>query len=401
MRQSSHGILLAVVVSAWPWPCVAADRDSAATASKPAQQTKAAEKDPFEVPDGTIEELQKYIGGLNHIQPSSSLRPGLTELYKKRATAQWKACEKILAARPTPEQAQAAVQGKMAALVLLGKLGDATAQDRLEAAAEQVEKLGLKDLVRDVQFAALANLGERAGAMDDKEYGKLVERLKDYLHGGPIDGASARLAANVALAAEQSNRPLLAVNAYRELAQVLATSDNERALLTAATMRGAARRLDLVGKQFLLEGSTVDGKPLDWKQYRGKIVLVDFFASWCGPHRDEASHIMKCYDAYRARGFDVVSVSIDRDRKAIEDFVEKEKYPWTVLLDRNEARGTDQSMATYYGIFTIPQMILVDKDGRVLALNVRGGQLGKKLEELLGPVGDGEKGSGSAGKATK
>ncbi len=257
MRQSSHGILVAVVVSAWSWSSTAADGNSAEPASKPAQQTKAAEKDPFEVPDGTIEELQKYISVLNQIQPSSSLRPGLTELYKKRATAECKACEKILAARPTPEQAQAAVQGKIAAIALLGRLGDATAQDRLEATVEQVEKLGLKDLVRDVQFAALANLGERAGAMDEKDYGKLVDRLKGFLHDGPIDGASARLAANVALAAEQSNRAALAVNAYREFAQILATSDNERAAATAATMRSAARRLDLVGKPFVPAGSTV------------------------------------------------------------------------------------------------------------------------------------------------
>ena len=91
-----------------------------------------------------------------------------------------------------------------------------------------------------------------------------------------------------------------------------------------------------------------------------------------------------------------VCISIDRDRKAIEDFVEKEKYPWTILLDRNEARGTDKSMATYYGIFTIPQMILVGKDGKVLALNVRGEQLGKRLEELLGPVEQGKSGKKQA-----
>ena len=61
-----------------------------------------AEKDPFEVPDGTIEELQKYIDGLNKIQPSSSLRPAVAELHKKRAAARLKACEKILAAKPDP-----------------------------------------------------------------------------------------------------------------------------------------------------------------------------------------------------------------------------------------------------------------------------------------------------------
>ena len=93
---------------------------------------------------------------------------------------------------------------KIAALALLGRLGDATAQARLEATVDQVEKLGLKEMVRDVQLAALENRGERAVAMDDEEYGKLVERLKGFLNDGPIDAASAKLAVNVALAAEQS-----------------------------------------------------------------------------------------------------------------------------------------------------------------------------------------------------
>jgi len=270
--------------------------------------------------------------------------------------------------------------------LLLGRQGDTTAQDKLEATVDQVERLGLKDLVRETQLAALKNLGEHAIAMEDKEYGRLIERLKVYLKEGPGDNASARFAVSVALAAERSNRPALAVNVYRELGMLLTETKDEKFAAAAATMLGAARRLDLVGKPFLLEGSTVAGKRLDWKKYRGKVVLIDFFATWCGPCREEIPNITKCYKAYRKRGFDVLGISIDRDRKDIENYVEKEKHPWTILLDRNEVRGTDKSMATYYGIFVIPQMILVGKDGKVLALNIRGEQLGKKLEELLGPA---------------
>jgi len=389
-RRYEDGFLTAIVpfvVVAWAWSSVPAEKNAEKPRANPGEVDKSLEKDPFDVPDGSIEELQAYINGLIKIQPSSSLRPAVAELHKKRADAELKACEKILAAKPTREQAQAAIRMKVAALMLLGRLGDATAQARLEATVDQVGKLGLKDMVREVQSAALTNLGAQAGAMDDKAYGKLVDRLKGFLKEGPIDPASAGLAVTVAMAAEQSNRRDLAVSSYRELGQILAASDDEGVAGTAAPMLGAARRLGLIGKPFSLKGSTVAGKPLDWKRYRGKVVLVDFFATGNGPCREEIPNIMTCYKAYHERGFDVVSISIDRDRKAIADFVEKEKLPWTVLLDLNEARGTDESMATYYGIFTIPQMLLVGKDGKVLALNVRGPQLGRKLEQLLGASG--------------
>jgi peroxiredoxin len=343
----------------------------------------ATEADPFNVPDGSIEELQKYIDALGRIQPSSSLRPAVADLHKKRATAQLMACEKILDAKPTPEQAQAAVRVKLAALRLLGKLGDPTAQGKLEATVDQVDQLGLKDLIRDVQWAALANLAQRAGTMDDQAYGKLVERLKQFLKSWPILPSAAKLCINVASAAEQLNRSELAATTYRELGQVLTGSEDGDVAAIAAPMLGAARRLELVGKPFRLQGSTVAGKPLDWDNYRGKVVLVDFFATGNGPCREETHNILACYRAYRQRGFEVVGVSVDHDRKAIEEFVEKEPLPWTILLDLNEARGTDKSMATYYGIFTIPQMILVDRDGRVVALNVRGQQLNKELKRLL------------------
>ena len=207
-RRSPGGILAALaVVVLLVGPGFAADGNPQTPAAQPNQAGRTAEKDPFAVPDGTIDELRKYIDGLSKIQPSSSLRPEVAALHKKRATAQLKASEKILAAQPTAEQAQAAVRLKVAALVVLGRLGDETAQTGLEAAVDQVRKLGLNEMVREVQLAALESRSEQAAAMTDEAYGKFVQRLAGFLKDGPVDAPSARLAVTVATAAERSDRP--------------------------------------------------------------------------------------------------------------------------------------------------------------------------------------------------
>jgi thiol-disulfide isomerase/thioredoxin len=386
---------------------------------------KAAEKDPFRVPDGTIEELQKYIDGLKSLQPSSSLRPSGAEFRRKRASAQLAACEKILAAKPAYEQVRPVMRAKVTALTALERLGDASATAKIEAAVQQAWQLvpppptpphpvptppsqpaparqGLPPLVREVQFAILDGRAQAAASLNGKQLARLVDRLVEFLKQVPLDdGEYARLAVDLALAAEEHQPREQAIAIYTELGTALAGSDEVKTASTSATLLGAARRLDLAGKPFVLQGATLGGHAIDLKKYKGKVVLIDFFATWCGPCRKEIPNITKCYRAYHKRGFEVLAVSLDRDRKTIADFLDKEKYFWPVLLDSYEARGTDKSMATYYGIFTIPQMVLLGKDGRVLALDVRGKRLNKALSEQLGPPEDSKpkKAAGTAEQA--
>ncbi|HEX5106195.1 MAG TPA: TlpA disulfide reductase family protein, partial [Pirellulaceae bacterium] len=88
------------------------------------------------------------------------------------------------------------------------------------------------------------------------------------------------------------------------------------------------------------------------------------------------------YEAYKDRGFDVVGISIDQDRPALEEFLGERKLPWTVLHDK-EHEG--QHPATVeYGIFYIPCVILVDKEGKVISTRARGEELGRLLKDLLG-----------------
>jgi thiol-disulfide isomerase/thioredoxin len=361
---------------------------------------KSAGNDPFRVPDGTADELQKYIEHLKRISPPSSLRPA-AEFRRQRAAAQLTACEKLLTVQPvpTPEQVRIALRAKIAALFVLEKLGDATATDMIEATLQQARQLtplppppgqtasgqsppvqpapsaklqGPPRLVRDVEFAILEGRAQQAAAMNGNQYGQLVARVAQFLKYGDADGDSADVAIQVAIAGEERQKREAAIAAYTEFGTILEGSDDMNVAAKAATLLGAARRLDLAGKPFVLRGATLAGRSADPKKLKGKVVLIDFFATWCGPCHDEIPNIIKCYRAYHKRGFEVVGVSVDRERDALADFLDKEKYPWTVLLDRYEVRGTDRSLATYYGIFTIPQMILVGTDGRVLSVDVRG-----------------------------
>ncbi len=124
-----------------------------------------------------------------------------------------------------------------------------------------------------------------------------------------------------------------------------------------------------------------DGQPLTLSSLKGKVVLVDFWASWCGPCRAENPNVVKMYKKYHPKGFDIFSVSLDEEKDKWVKAIEKDGLVWNHVSD---LMGWNSPLCKTFGITGIPFTILVDRQGNVAAKGLRGEALDTKVSELLG-----------------
>jgi len=139
-------------------------------------------------------------------------------------------------------------------------------------------------------------------------------------------------------------------------------------------------KLIAIGKAVDFTQTDDKGNPFKLSSYRGKYVLVDFWASWCVPCRAENPNLLKAYKQLKDKGFEIVGISLDETKAAWLNAVKHDGMPWVQVSD---LKGFKTDIAVKYGISAIPQNFLVNPEGVIIAKNLRGEDLDKKLSELI------------------
>ncbi|MFK7819461.1 MAG: TlpA family protein disulfide reductase [Planctomycetaceae bacterium] len=173
-------------------------------------------------------------------------------------------------------------------------------------------------------------------------------------------------------------------NIYKRLVPMVATSSDERLINYGPKLKAAADRcLTLRGNPIQLAGTLQDGTEFDWSKYRGKVVLIDFWATWCGPCTKDMPRIKAIYKDYRDRGFEIVGINMDSNQDKLRKYLTDNDIPWPQLVGDDENFGWKHPVVLKYGINSVPTQMLVDKDGKVVALSLKGRDLENRLLSML------------------
>jgi thiol-disulfide isomerase/thioredoxin len=131
---------------------------------------------------------------------------------------------------------------------------------------------------------------------------------------------------------------------------------------------------------FALSGKDMKGKAVSLANYKGKVVLLDFWATWCGPCVSEMPSVLSNYKKYHGKGFEIIGISLDQDKAALTSFVKKHQMAWPQLFD---GKAWQTPNAVRYGVKAIPFTLLIGKDGKIAAVNPRGEKLDPAIKSAL------------------
>jgi thiol-disulfide isomerase/thioredoxin len=223
--------------------------------------------------------------------------------------------------------------------------------------------------------ARYASNMQQPNADVDKVQNAWLEELRQFVAKHPAAPDAAEAMLQMGIADEFSGKEREAIERYAAIVKDFPDSSSAR------KARGAARRLESVGKPLELSGTGLDGRPVSLASLRGKPVLVHYWATWCEPCKVDIAQIRELYAKYGPKQFGVVGIVLDSDKGQLAKFLGSKPIPWPQM---HEAGGLDGRLAEELGVLTLPTMILLDADGKVVDRNLVITDLEKKLDAMVG-----------------
>jgi thiol-disulfide isomerase/thioredoxin len=363
----------------------AAPNSAGETKEEPALKTTDIKPETFVIPaDADARQLLKKIHDIAAFRPQFVSENDAEKFLTVSRNAILTAADQLLKGSHSEEQEVETLKAKLQAYQVLLVVGVKEAFPKALKFAEE-----LKVDKRPV----LSELGQQAWidfkmstlpTSDAKERAGLVGVIAAQLAKKPRDYYE--FATNLGQMLEMIGDGETAAKAYMTFGNILSKNLDENFRSVGEKMRtGAVNRARLLtGDPVKVSGKTLDGQPFDISQYKGKVVVVDFWATWCGPCRAELPNLKKVYEKYHDKGLEVVGVSLDENKDDLIKFLAENHLPWQILVSTEAHHsGFDNPIADNYGISGIPTVFLMNRDGKVVSLSARGEQLATLVDGLI------------------
>lgn len=347
---------------------------------------------PIVVPDGSPEELMLFVGQLqrNEGQARALGAEAYFPYLRKSKQATLEVADKILQSDPEGEMLTNAFAMKLDSLRTLGLLNQLATDDGVDYWTQTVEFFNeFAEKYPDQITDDLSNFKTYAMCFQTKdmsaeEAAEVVKEIKAQMLAGEIDADDVAMAQTLCSVLETPGKFELAAQTNRDFAKLFRDHGDGQIAPLGDKFDQTAEMLELIGTKAEISGLTSDGTEVDIADYEGNIVLVDFWATWCGPCLQELPNVLKNYEAFHEEGFDVLGISLDNSREEIDNFLKHNKLPWlTLVSDDAGGSGFENSLATRYNVQAIPFTMLIDREGKIFSVRVRGEELQRQLETLL------------------
>lgn len=266
--------------------------------------------------------------------------------------------------------------------------------DELEAAllaAPDVPPERKESLASNVAFRPLLQLLQAARKGDTVDWAPVFPAILDFSTKYPANKRLTTVFPRLMISLEAAHTPGECAKAWR----LLLTSPSHELVELA---RSKVQAFEAISGPIELAFTAVDGREVDLAKLRGKVVLIDFWATWCGPCMAEMPNVKKVYTAYHDRGFEIIGISCDfaprpgdtsakgkmgKTAQQVIEFCARNGMPWPEHYEGKKHNEGGNSMARRFAVSGIPAGFLLDQTGRVVALNVRGEKLEAEVKRLL------------------